>query len=148
MGIEIGNGIYGHFITLCFDHSFLFTLFPCSRVGPFPGERVLHELFLYGPFTQAADLQEQTAPVWIPTGSQVLPENLLQYGLLSTGCSPCQAQALPRLHPPGISTYPGIGLPMGCSVCTLSCRNAGMCFPTGCKESLVWHLEYFLPLLH
>lgn len=56
MGTEIGNMVYGQFITLCFDHSFLSTLLPCSRVGSFPRERVLHELSPCDPFTQAADL--------------------------------------------------------------------------------------------
>jgi len=31
-----------------------------------------------------AVLQEQTAPAWVPTGSQALPANLLQRGLLSS----------------------------------------------------------------
>lgn len=32
-------------------------------------------------------LQEQTAPTWVPHGSQVLPENVLLHGHLSTGYS-------------------------------------------------------------
>lgn len=65
--------------------------------------------------------------------------------LLSMGCSPCKeppsARALHRLHPQGTSTCQGMGLPKGCSVGALSCRK-GMCFPTGCRASLLWHLEY------
>jgi len=44
---------------------------------------VLHELLQRGSFPRGAVLREQAAPVWVPTGSQALPTNLLQRGLLS-----------------------------------------------------------------
>lgn len=70
-----------------------------------------------------------------------LAENLLHHGLLPMGLIPfCTGS--PQSAPPRHIHLPG--LPMGCSVGALHCRK-GMCFPTGCRESLFWHLEYFLP---
>ncbi|KAK4812344.1 LOW QUALITY PROTEIN: hypothetical protein QYF61_017121 [Mycteria americana] len=60
----------------------------------FPKPVALHGVVV----TQGAVLQEQTAPVWVPHGSEVLPEDLLQCGLqrglLSMGHSSCQKPAL------------------------------------------------------
>ena len=76
----------------------LITLFPCSSVGSLPRETVLHELLQHGSFPRAAVLhncssvgpfhgvqsfRHRLLQRGSPTGSQVLPENLLQCGLLS-----------------------------------------------------------------
>ena len=77
----------------------LLTFFPCSNMGSFPRETVLHELLpcvsfpgaaavhkllQRGSFPWVTVLQTQTAPVWVPsTRSPVLPASLLQRGLLS-----------------------------------------------------------------
>jgi len=62
----------------------LLTFCPCSSMSPFPWAAALHKLPQYGSFPRGAVLQEQAAPAWVPqTGSQALPANLLQRGLLS-----------------------------------------------------------------
>ncbi|KAK4823971.1 hypothetical protein QYF61_008357 [Mycteria americana] len=92
-----GRGIWRGDIPQCLRGGLL-TLFPCSSMGSLPRETVLHELLQHesfpwaavlhellqcGSLPRGAVLQEQTAPAWDPTGSHVLPANLLQRGLLS-----------------------------------------------------------------
>jgi len=60
-----------------------FTLFPCSSTRSLSRETVLHKLLQRESFPQGAVLQEQAAPVWVPMGSQALPANPIQRGLLS-----------------------------------------------------------------
>ena len=60
----------------------LLTLSPCSSVGSLPRQTVLHVLLQRESFPQAAVLHELLQR-GSPTGSQVLPANLLQRGLLS-----------------------------------------------------------------
>ncbi|KAK4810807.1 LOW QUALITY PROTEIN: hypothetical protein QYF61_008779 [Mycteria americana] len=88
-------------------------------------DTVLHKLlqYRYRSFPWGTVLQEQTAPVWVPHrvtgparrpapvwaplhGPQILPGNLLQHGLLSTGCSFLQ----------GMSICCGVGSSVGCRV--------------------------------
>ena len=58
------------------------TLFPCSSMGSLPGETVLHKLLQRESFPRAAVLHK-LLQCGSPAGSQVLPANLLQFGLLS-----------------------------------------------------------------
>jgi len=80
----------------------LFTLCPCSSVGYLPRETVLHELLQRGPFPWGAVLQEQAVPAWVPTGSQVLPANLLQCGLSTWSQPPPGIPLLRRGVLPGL----------------------------------------------
>uniref|UniRef100_A0A8C0B7V8 Protein kinase domain containing, cytoplasmic n=1 Tax=Buteo japonicus TaxID=224669 RepID=A0A8C0B7V8_9AVES len=138
----------------------LLTLFLCSSVGSLPQETVLHELPQHesfpwaavlhkllqcGSLPWAAVLQAQTAPAWVPMGSQVLPANLLHCGLLCPrvhrSCQePGPAWAFPRVtasfrHPPALAWGP----PQAPASPGSSPRAAG--------ESLLRCLEHLLPLL-
>jgi len=96
----------------------LLTLFPCSSMRSHSRETIFHKLLQSESFLQAAALhklpqrgslpwgavlQEQAAPAWVPTGSQVLPANLLRHGLLSPRVRRswqelAQARGSPRGH--------------------------------------------------
>jgi len=127
-----GNGGCGQFVTHCLCHSFLLRgrtphTLTCSSMGSLSQKTVVHELLQHGSFLWAAVLhkllkcgslprgavlQEQTAPAWAPTGSQVLPRNLLRHGLLSPWVhrshqEPAPAQASYKVtasfrHPPAL----------------------------------------------
>jgi len=158
----MGNGGYGQFITCCLCCSFLLTLFPCSNVGSLPGQTVLHELLQCESFPRAAVLQELVQR-GSPVGSQVLPANLLQHGLLSMGPQVlpggCSSGGFPQDHSLlWASICSGLGSYMGCRRISaplwtyMGCRGTAcltMVFITSCKgkNSLIWRLEYLLPLL-
>jgi len=56
-----------------------------------------------GPFPWHAVLQEQAAPVWVPTGSQALPANLLRRGLLSPWVRRWCQEPAPARGPHGVT---------------------------------------------
>jgi len=111
----------------------LLTLFPCSSVRSLSWETVLHKLLQCASFPQAAALhklpqcgsfpwgavlQEQTAPEWVPMGSQALPANLLWRGLLS-----------PQVHRSCQEPAPARGSPRGHSLLQAStCSGVGSSF--------------------
>jgi len=86
----------------------------------FPQAAALHKLPQRGYFPRGAVLQEQAAPAWVPTGSQALPANLLQRGLLSPRVrrswqEPAPVQAPRRVtasfrHPPAPAWGPFHGV--------------------------------------
>ena len=65
----------------------LLTLFPCSSARCLSRERVLHKLLTnypsVGPFYGVQSFSSRLLHGGSPMGSQVLPTNLLQHGLLS-----------------------------------------------------------------
>jgi len=96
----------------------LLTLCPCSSMRSLSQETVLHKLFQYesflraaalhklpqrGSFPRAAVLQEQAAPLWVPTGSQALPANLLRHGLLSPRVHRSWQEPAPAWAPHGVT---------------------------------------------
>jgi len=157
----------------------LLRLFLCSNLRSLSLETVLHKLLQCESFRQAAllhkqpkrgslpqcaVLQEQAAPAWVPMGSQVLPANLLQRGLLSLHRSTGPARSLLQLRlsmgsqpPLGTSTWSGVGSSTGCRWISaplwtsMGCRGITcltMVFITGCMgNSLLWCLEHLLLLL-
>lgn len=100
----------------------------CSHVVPSYRLQIFRTDCFSVDIHRVTGLARKSAPAWAPL-----------HGL--PGASFCTGSPL---HPKGTSTCQGVGLPMGCSVGTLRCRKR-MCFPTGCRESLLWHLDYFLP---
>ena len=105
----MGNGDYGQFITCCLCHSFLLMLFPCSSVGSLPRQTILRELTdvapshglqffrncsSVGPSHRVQPFKNRLLQHESPPGSQVLPANLLQHGLLFPwGHRSCQEPA-------------------------------------------------------
>jgi len=96
----------------------LLTLCPCSRVRSLSQETVLHKLLQHesfpwaaalhelpqrGSLPQGAVLQEQADPVWVPTESQALPENLLQCGVLSAWVHRSWQEPAPARAPHGVT---------------------------------------------
>jgi len=139
----------------------LHKLLQCGSAS-FPRAAALHELPQCGSLPRGAILQEQDAPAWVPTGSQALPENLLQRGLLSpwghrSWQEPAPVQALHRFTasfertsalvwgPPwaagGDLLYRGPPRAAGAQPASpwSSSQAAG--------ASLLQHLEHLLPLL-
>ena len=116
----------------------LLTLFLCSSVGPLPWERVLHGLLYCGSFLQAVVLHT-LLQCGSPAGSQVLPANLLQHGLLSPwGHRSCQDPAPARVchrvtasfgHPPPVVWGPPQAAGVFCSIVNLH----------GCRAQLPHH---------
>lgn len=94
-----GNGSCGEFVTLCL--SFSFHSLPLLQHVSFPRAAALHKLLNHGSFSWSSDLQERLLQRESPTGLQVIPENLLQCGLLSTAfCSCWEPSPAHTLHRP------------------------------------------------
>lgn len=55
---------------------------------------VFQELFQHGSFPGGIVPQEETAPAWVPHGTQFLPENMFLHEFLSTGQESAPVQAL------------------------------------------------------
>ena len=139
----------------------LFTLFPCSSVGSFPWETVLHELLQHEFFPRGAVLQEQAAPGWVPHGVTSPASKLLQRGLLSPrGHRSCQepapAWASHRVttsfgHPPALTCGPpqaaGGSLLHHGPPWVQGTAASPWAAPQAAGESLLWLLEHLLPLL-
>ena len=131
----------------------LLTLFPCSSVGSLPRETVLHELLQRESLPQATVLHEllqhgslprvqsfrnRLLQHGSPAGSQVLPANLLQRGLLfpwvHRSCQePAPAWAFHRVtasfgHPPA----PAWGPPQAAGGYLLHCKPSMGCRGTAC----------------
>lgn len=70
--------------------SFLLMLFPCSSMGSIPQETVFCELLQHESFHTVQSFRNDLLQCRSPTGSQVLPENLLHCGLL------CMCELLTR----------------------------------------------------
>jgi len=121
----MGNGGCGWFVTRCLCRSFLLTLLPCSSVVSHPWETVLHELLQRESFPRAVVLHQQLQH-GSPAGSQVLPEKLLQRGLLSMGSQP----------PSGMSTCSGVGSSMACRVDV--CSTVDLCGVVGGQPAPSW----------
>jgi len=96
----------------------ILTLCPCSRVRSlsletvlhkllqresFPWAAALHEMPQRGSLPRGAVLQEQAAPAWVPHGSQALPANLLQRGLLSPWGHRSWQEPAPARAPHGVT---------------------------------------------
>jgi len=170
-----GNGGCSQPIMHCLCCSFLLTLFPCSSVGSHPWETALHELSQYGSFPWVLhELVEHGGQSFSnrllqrgsPTGSQILPEILLQCGLLSPRVhGSCQEHAPVwalhgvtasfRAHPPALAWGP----PWAAAGHLLHCgppraaraANEQPVSPWSSSraagESLLQRLERLLPLL-
>ena len=150
----------------------LLTLFPCSSVGSLPQETVFHELLqresfpwasvLHArPFHGVQSFRDRLLQRGSPMGSQVLPANLLQCGLLSPwGHRSCQEPA-PAWASHGVTASFGHihllwrGVLHGLQVDSappLTSMGAGAqpvppwSAPRAAGESLLWHLEHLLPV--
>jgi len=91
----------------------LLTLFPCSSIGSLSWETVLHELL------KCESFQNRLLQRGSPVGSQVLPANLLQRGLLSAVPQvlpgACSCMGFPRSHSLlWASSCSGMGSSTGC----------------------------------
>lgn len=110
---SMGGGKWGcgQFLKLDYCCSFLLTIFLCCSIVSGPQGTVLHKLLQPGCFTWTGVLQELlchesclwgavllkwTASVWVHHQPQLLPENLLLCGLLSTGCNFLQVHQCSR----------------------------------------------------
>ncbi|KAM9591174.1 uncharacterized protein ACIBXB_006073 [Morphnus guianensis] len=70
-----------------------------SNVGPSHGLQFFTNCSSMGSFHRVQSFRNRLLQRGSPTGPQVLPENLLQHGLLSMGCSSCQELAPARGSP-------------------------------------------------
>ena len=100
----------------------------------FPRATVLHKPPQRGSLSGDAVLQELTAPAWIPHRQQILPEILLQRGLLSAGHSSHQELALAwSIHGlQGTATCSNVGSSMGCRWLSAPPRASMDCRGTAC----------------
>lgn len=130
--------------------------------GSFPQAAILHKLLQWKPPSQGPVPQEQATQHEFPSGSQVLPTNLLQHGLLSPqGHRSCQETALasalhggtdsfrhsayPVWDPPRAAVGPLLqnSLPW-----TAGGQPVLPCLHHRLEGNLLWCLEHLLPLLH
>jgi len=105
------SGGCSRFIACCLCLSYLLKgraphTLPCSSVGSLSWERVLHKLLQHESFPHGAVLQRGSS-----VGSQVLPSNLLQCGLLSFHGSTGPASSLLQHRLP-MGSQPPSGIPM------------------------------------
>lgn len=165
----MGSWSCSQFIMCSLCHCFFLTLFLCSSMRSHTRDTVfcwllqcesfpvLPELLHHESIPWGWVLQEHIVPVWFPSQDNVLPSNLLQYGLLSTGCSSCQEPALVWMGPPtgcslfqGISTRPHMKSSVGCRGIPappgtyMSCREMPyltMVLTMGCRGIFAQSLE-------
>jgi len=140
----------------------LLTLYPCSSLGSLPQDTVLHKLLQFGSFPWGVDLL-RLLQCESPEGSQLLPENLLQWGLhsLHRATDPARSllqHGLPKgSQPPSDIHLLRRGSPPWAAGGDLLHRGpprAAGAQPTSPQssswaagEALLQHLEHLLPLL-
>jgi len=107
-----GNGGCGQFITRRLCCSFLLTLCPCSSMDLSHRRQFCMNCSNVGPFHEVQSFRNRLLQCGSPTGSQALPANLLQRGLLSQWVHRSCQEPAPAWAP--LSTGPQV-LPGACS---------------------------------
>jgi len=121
-----------------------------SNMSPSRGLQLLMNYSSLGHFPGVQSFRNRLFQLGSPTGSQVLPANLLQHGLLalheSTGPSRLQCGLSMGSQPPlDAPTYAGVGFSTGCGwICapawtSMGCRGTAyltMVIFTGCRGNL------------
>jgi len=80
----MGDGGYSQFVIHCPCHSFLLTLFPCSRVGSLPQETDFHEILQYG-YSYGLQLLKNCSNMGPSHGTHSFKYGLLQCGFFPQG---------------------------------------------------------------